>query len=383
MTIVGERKGSGPRPAGDAVRAPYERLEFVRETVRSAIAERPQAGRAELAAHLGDSLGVAPGTALLALRTLEREGAIVSHGPRRRRSYVLPEPGPPILDGHEALNGHRPGGRVDGSLPGATQTPETEGAATSATGWVGSSRLFGRPRRRASRILAVALVTLGILGLAEAALTLLWKEPFSALHTSRAQSALAADLSEAQTLADASSNSARNQAELVSYLHRRAKSLNRETEAGSALGRLKIEKLDLNFVVAQEASEESLTQGPAHYDETPLPGLRGNWTVGVAGHRTTYEAPFRNIDDLEQGDEVVLEMPYARFTYKVEGTEIVDADDTTIFRPESYDRLALTACHPLYSDAQRIIAYAKLKRIEVEGANGRDSARNSRTLAAG
>jgi sortase A len=349
MRTIRERRAGGSHNGADAVGGgPDGRLEFVRETARSAVVERPGAGRTELAASLGDSLGIAPATALLALRTLEREGALVSHGLGRRRSYVLPE-----------------------------------GVSTSATRRERSSRLFGRPRRRASRILAVALVTLGILGLAEAALTLLWKEPFSALHTSRAQSALAADLSEAQTLADASSNSARNQAELVSYLHRRAKSLNRETEAGSALGRLKIEKLDLNFVVAQEASEESLTQGPAHYDETPLPGLRGNWTVGVAGHRTTYEAPFRNIDDLEQGDEVVLEMPYARFTYKVEGTEIVDADDTTIFRPESYDRLALTACHPLYSDAQRIIAYAKLKRIEVEGANGRDSARNSRTLAAG
>ena len=57
---------------------------------------------------------------------------------------------------------------------------------------------------------------------------------------------------------------------------------------------------------------------------TPLPGARG--TVAIAGHRTTYGAPFRRIDELERGDRIELGMPYGRFTYRVERTRIVAAD---------------------------------------------------------
>jgi LPXTG-site transpeptidase (sortase) family protein len=114
-------------------------------------------------------------------------------------------------------------------------------------------------------------------------------------------------------------------------------------------------------VVVQGTSDAPLQRGPGHYTETPLPGARGNWTTGIAGHRTTYDAPFRHIDKLEPGDRLSLSMPYGRFTYRVEDQRIVDAADTTIFRPVKHDRLALTACHPLYSDAQRIVVYAKLE----------------------
>jgi sortase A len=65
----------------------------------------------------------------------------------------------------------------------------------------------------------------------------------------------------------------------------------------------------------------TLRKGPAHYPETPLPGQGG--TVAVAGHRTTYLAPFRPIDDLHRRDRIMITMPYGRFTYRVEKTRIV------------------------------------------------------------
>lgn len=92
-----------------------------------------------------------------------------------------------------------------------------------------------------------------------------------------------------------------------------------------------------------------------------LPGQRG--TVGIAGHRTTYGAPFRRIDEIERGDEIVVEMPYARFVYRFERSRIVDPSQVGVVRDVERDRLVLTACHPLYSAAERYVVFAR--QVEV------------------
>jgi sortase A len=84
--------------------------------------------------------------------------------------------------------------------------------------------------------------------------------------------------------------------------------------------------------------------------------------VGIAGHRTTYLAPFRTVDKLKRGDEIVLDMPYGRFSYAVEKTKLVDPTETSVVdRVPGAERLVLSACHPLYSASQRIIVFARLK----------------------
>jgi sortase A len=103
-----------------------------------------------------------------------------------------------------------------------------------------------------------------------------------------------------------------------------------------------------------------LRKGPGHYGDTPLPGQRG--TVAIAGHRTTYGAPLRTIDKLRRGDPIQIEMSYGRFTYRVEKTRIVDPSEVSVKRRVAYDRLILSACHPLYSAAQRIVVFARLER---------------------
>ena len=117
----------------------------------------------------------------------------------------------------------------------------------------------------------------------------------------------------------------------------------------------------LNAVVVEGSDTASLRKGPGHFPETPFPGVRG--TVGIAGHRTTYLAPFRHIDSVKRGDSVTLEMPYATFVYSVQKTEIVDPGDVDVVDPVGYERLVLSACHPLYSAAQRYIVFARLSRI--------------------
>ena len=223
-----------------------------------------------------------------------------------------------------------------------------------------------RPTRAGlMRKLPVILVVAGVLLLLEGALTVLWKEPFSALFSAQVQSALGDDLEARE--AEAAREAAKGRRNALQYMRGRAVSLNRELGPDDPVGRLRIKKIGLSTVVVQSTTEQSLTKGPGHYRETPLPGQKGNWTVGIAGHRTTYDAPFRNIDKLARGDEIVFTLPYGRFIYEVEGTKIVDDSETGVFIPKGYDRIALTACHPLYSDAQRIIAYGKLKESKPRG----------------
>ncbi len=100
-----------------------------------------------------------------------------------------------------------------------------------------------------------------------------------------------------------------------------------------------------------------LRSGPGHYPGTALPGA--GTTVAIAGHRTTYGAPFRRLDDLERGDVITVRMPYGRVVYRVERTRIVDPDATWVTRPAGREQLVLTACHPLYSAEQRIVVFAR------------------------
>ena len=99
-------------------------------------------------------------------------------------------------------------------------------------------------------------------------------------------------------------------------------------------------------------------------------GAAGDADVAIAGHRTTYLAPFRHINDVQDGDQIRLEMPYAAFTYTVEKHEVVDPGDVQIIKPVGYPRLVLTACHPLYSASHRWAVFAKLTRIDLFALTG-------------
>ena len=120
------------------------------------------------------------------------------------------------------------------------------------------------------------------------------------------------------------------------------------------------------FVVVQGTDSASLRKGPGHYPSTTFPGLPG--TVAIAGHRTTYLAPFRDVDELKHSDRILLTMPYGRFTYAVQRTQIVKPTALWVTRDVGYQRLVLSACHPLYSAAERIIVFARLQHVDARGA---------------
>jgi sortase A len=203
------------------------------------------------------------------------------------------------------------------------------------------------------------LLAVGILLLAEVAVTLLWQEPLTALTGEKEQSELSDELRKAESAALAGTPAGfagEGGRDGGAALARR---YGRQVDDGEPLGRIQIPKLGVNFVFVQGVSADALQKGPGHYEGTALPGERG--TAGIAGHRTTYLAPFRDIDDLRRGDEVVIRMPYGRYRYGVEGAVVVSPTDTRSLRSVRYERLALTTCTPPFSAAKRLIVTARLR----------------------
>ena len=222
--------------------------------------------------------------------------------------------------------------------------------------------------RRPVRALSTVLIVAGALMLCDAALTLLWQEPVSAVYAKVVQGRLGDDLAqleqrEPSTIDLAALGKLATERRRMAFLARR---LQAQSDGGAAVGRVKIGRIGADYVLVDGTAGGDLRKGPGIYDEVPFPGAPG--TTAIAGHRTTYAAPFRRIDKLRAGDDVIVEMPYGRFTYEVERSEIVDPSEVSVIRRVKFDRLVLSACHPLYSAAERIVVFARLIASEARGA---------------
>jgi sortase A len=225
-----------------------------------------------------------------------------------------------------------------------------------------------RFRRRSARLLAWLLIAVGVLALVDAGVTLLWEEPLSALYARIQQDRLSGAL---RTIEHAAPTPPQQRAltllhaetERVAFL---AGELQRHSRSGGAVGRIRIPRLNIDFVVVKGTSEDELRKGPGIYPETPFPGIAG--TTAIAGHRTTYLAPFRHIDALREGDRILLKMPYGRFTYEVTGSRVVLPTNVSVIDPVGYSQLVLSACTPPFSASHRMVVFARLRSIEPLGA---------------
>jgi sortase A len=217
-----------------------------------------------------------------------------------------------------------------------------------------------RRRGRRLRALSTVLIAAGALLLADGLATLAWQEPLTAVYAHVQQDRLGDEL-EALERAQPAPAERRVLARLPDPRRRlafAARALGRRAAPGEPVGRLRAPAAGLSAVVVEGTGGAELRTGPGHYPGTALPGQRG--TVAIAGHRTTYGAPFRHVDDLERGDPIELAMPYGRFAYRVERTRIVAPTAVDVVDRAAYDRLVLTACHPLYSASRRIVVFARL-----------------------
>jgi sortase A len=215
--------------------------------------------------------------------------------------------------------------------------------------------------RRSLRALSTVMIVAGLVLLIDAGLTLVWQEPVSAVYARIQQDRLADDLERLgrAPLAPAERRALERISDPRRRLAFRARALGRRLEPGDPMGRIVMPSIGASEVFVEGTDAGDLRNGPGHYPDTPLPGVRG--TVAIAGHRTTYGAPFRRIDALERGDRIELRMPYGRFTYRVERTRIVPPTEVSVTARVAYDRLVLSACHPLYSAAERIVVFARLE----------------------
>jgi sortase A len=221
--------------------------------------------------------------------------------------------------------------------------------------------------RQASGLAGGLLAVVGAVLLATALMTIFWQDPVTAVFAQHDQKVLSAKL-EAAAKAPVPESTltlvqrAESDPERIAVL---ARDLAARSPAGNPLGRIGISRIGANFVFVSGTGKGSLKKGPGHYDRSPLPGLPG--TVAIAGHRTTYSAPFRRMNKLRRGDKITLTMPYGRFTYRLEGLRVVLPGNVGVLKTVRHNRLVLTTCTPTDSAAKRLVATARLERAVARG----------------
>jgi sortase A len=208
------------------------------------------------------------------------------------------------------------------------------------------------------------LLIVGIGVLAWAATVYFWKDPFTTAYTAYEQRRLASKLDQQfaewkppRTPVVAHPNAPEPKPKPRDDVRREARRYRLTADEGDAIARLKIPRLDLSVVVVNGTGSADLRRGPGRHLESFMPGERE--LVYVAGHRTTYGAPFGNIDELRTGDPITVELPYGTIEYRVASHRIVDDNDVSVLESRHREELVLQACHPRFFASQRYLVYAR------------------------
>src|SRR4051794_28458809 len=215
-----------------------------------------------------------------------------------------------------------------------------------------------------ARVTGGLLIAAGVLTLAWALAVWRWQDPFTALYTHWQQGKLAAALraeEQAYRPAHAAGGLAGERRETALDARR----FQRRAKTGQAIGRIVIGRIGLNMVLVNGTDHETLRKGPGRDPRSYMP--RENRLVYIAGHRTTYLAPFSHIDDIQPGDYIRVEMPYATFVYRTTRHRVVTASDLSVLRSPQHEELELQACHPRFFATHRYIVYAKLASVHPRG----------------
>src|ERR671934_227996 len=189
--------------------------------------------------------------------------------------------------------------------------------------------------RRRLRLVGTVLAVTGLLAVAWTLVVWQWQDPFTALYTLWKQHQLAAQY------------------------EKRASGFRATAPAHTSLGAERRE------VASEARTYRSLTKGPGRDLVSYMPGE--NRLVYIAGHRTTYLAPFSNIDLMHKGDQITLKVPYGTFSYRVSGQRIVPANDLAVLRSPRHELLILQACHPRFFATHRFLVYAQLVHVDPRG----------------
>jgi sortase A len=209
------------------------------------------------------------------------------------------------------------------------------------------------------------LALAGVLTLLWAVLVWQWQDPFTALYTKWKQHELASQYDKRVQSFDTTISGPTTADERES-IAREAKRYRASSKRGQVIGRLRVPRMGVNMLLVNGTDHDTLKKGPGRDGRTFMPGE--NRLVYIAGHRTTYLAPFSHIDRLRSGDRVTIEVPYGTFIYAVTRHRIVKATDLSVLRSPKHEVVELQACHPRFFASHRYIAYARLLRVEPRGA---------------
>ncbi|HXH87790.1 MAG TPA: class E sortase [Gaiellaceae bacterium] len=205
-----------------------------------------------------------------------------------------------------------------------------------------------------------------------------WQDPFTAVVNRLEQRELSQALERSFDGAIPAAAAAGDAppAELRRSLDRAAQGWRKASKRGDAVARIRIPRLGLTAVIVNGTDSETLKRGPGRYLGSAMPG-EGE-LVYVAGHRTTYGAPFSRIDRLRKGDRVTVDLPYGTFVYEMTGHRVVPATELSVLTSKGVEQLALQACEPRFFATHRYIAYLKLVSVTSTGTSAQTS-----SLAAG
>jgi sortase A len=215
--------------------------------------------------------------------------------------------------------------------------------------------------QRTTRFVGALLIVAGVLTLAWALVVWQWQDPFTALYTHWQQHTLAQKLDRELGSYRPAQIAAGNLAAERRTIDAEATRFRARAKIGEPIGRIQIGRIGLNMVLVNGTDHETLKKGPGRDPRTYMPGQ--DRLVYIAGHRTTYLAPFSHIDAIRPGDSIRLEMPYATFLYRAVTHRIVVATDLAVLRSPRHELLELQACHPRFFATHRYIVYAKLVRV--------------------
>ena len=212
------------------------------------------------------------------------------------------------------------------------------------------------------------LIAVGVLTLAWVVVVWRWEDPFTAIQTYISQRHLHASYDRRSvTFRRTLPPPAKDAGGAWREAAKAAKAYDATLSPGSAVGRLRIGRLGLDIYVVEGTDHESLKKGPGHYTDSGLPG-QGR-LIYIAGHRTTYLAPFAHINDIRNGDYMTLEVPYGTFEYRAVRHYIVPSNDLAVLRNRGKEILRLQACHPRFFATHRYIVDAALVSFTPAGSS--------------
>ena len=211
------------------------------------------------------------------------------------------------------------------------------------------------------------LLVIGLGVLVWAATVYFWKDPFTTAYTAYEQRKLASTLDQRfETWKPVRQPTGHETPKpTLANVRPEARRFRLESKEGDPMARLRIPRIHLSAVVVDGTGVSDLRRGPGRHLETYMPGERE--LVYIAGHRTTYGAPFGRINEIQPGDLITMELPYATVVYRVDTHRIVDDNDLSVLKTHHHEQLVLQACHPRFFASQRYLVYATPVSITQRG----------------